>query len=109
MRASELYALHVEEERYHQAHEYLDRARRALPPGSPVRTSLDAIAAGIAGEWRAAREALVRLHQLGDEFGREVHPTSLVPPTSTTPNACPSGAPPSSITLAASLTQPATL
>ena len=78
MRASEVYALHVEEERYHQAHEYLELARRALPLGSSARASLDAIASGVAGEWRAVREAIVRLHQLGDEGSGETNPVCVV-------------------------------
>jgi hypothetical protein len=92
MRASEVYALHVEEERYHQAHEYLERARRALPLGSPARASLDAIAASVAGEWRAVREAIIRLHQLGDGDSDEANPVCIVPPVATPPNVCPPGA-----------------
>jgi hypothetical protein len=89
MRASEIYALHVEEERYHQAHDYLERARRALPPGSPARAALDALAAEVAGEWRAAREALVRLHQLGDAGYDQHAPTCIVPATPASPAASP--------------------
>ena len=83
MRTSEIYALHVEEERYHQAHEYLECARRALPPGSPARASLDALAAGVAGEWRAVREAIIQLHYLGAQPGGESGSICHVPRAAT--------------------------
>lgn len=106
MRASEVYALHVEEERYHQAHEYLERASRALPPGSPARAALDALAASIEGEWRATREAIIRLHQLSDETDGESHPSCYVPPATTTTKSCARASP---AIFDASLTLPASL
>lgn len=83
MRASDVYALHVDEERYHQACEHLEWARRALPPGAAARAQLDAVCDRVAGEWRTLRETVARLHRIGPAGGMvECYPICVVPPFS---------------------------
>jgi hypothetical protein len=92
MRASDVYALHVEEERYHQACEYLERARHALPTGSRIRSQIDAACGLAVREWRIARAAVARLHGLGPDCGGdEHHPFCILGPVSVACNREPCG------------------
>jgi hypothetical protein len=64
-----VFALHVAEERQHQAFESLQRAKQALPLDSAAHAQIDAACAIVKRDWQAARRRVEAAYiQRGQDF-----------------------------------------